>query len=65
MKLLIWQTRSKQGITLAELSKRTGISVGALSYYENGKRYPNMAQIELIAQALGTSITDLFESPYK
>lgn len=65
MKLLIWQARSKRGITLDELSRRTGISLGALSYYENGIRYPNMAQMELIAKALDTSITNLFESPYK
>ena len=65
MKLLIWQERSKKGMTLEELSKRTGISTGALSYYENGIRYPNMAQMELIAKVLDTSITNLFESPYK
>lgn len=65
MRLLIWQTRSKQGITLEKLSKHTGISIGALNNYENGIRYPNMAQMELIAKALDTSITNLFESPYK
>ena len=65
MELLIWQIRSKQGITLTELARRTGISKSALSNYENGTRYPNMAQIELIAAALNTSISNLYESPYK
>lgn len=65
MKLLIWQTRAEKGITLVELAEQTGISKSALSNYENNKRYPNMEQIELIAKALGTSISDLYDSPYK
>lgn len=65
MKLLIWQERTKKGITLRELSKRTGISKSALDNYENGIRCPNMNQIELIAKALDTSISNLYESPYK
>ncbi len=48
-----------------ELAEQTGISKSALSNYENNKRYPNMAQMELLAMALDTSITDLFDSPYK
>ena len=65
MKLLIWQERMKRGITLRELSKRTGISKSALDNYENGIRCPNMNQMELIAKALNTSISNLYESPYK
>lgn len=65
MKLLIWQERTKKGITLRELSKRTGISKSALDNYENGIRCPNMNQMELIAKALDTSISNLYESPYK
>lgn len=55
----------KKGITLRELSKRTGISKSALDNYENGIRCPNMNQIELIAKALNTSISNLYESQYK
>ena len=65
MKLLIWQARAEKGITLIELSEQTGISKSALSNYENNKRYPNMAQMELIAKALDTSIINLFDSQYK
>ena len=65
MKMLLWKTRSEKGITLVELAEQTGISKSALSNYENNKRYPNMAQMELLAKALDTSITDLFDSPYK
>ncbi len=55
----------EKGITLIELSEQTGISKSALSNYENNKRYPNMAQMELIAKALDTSIINLFDSQYK
>ena len=65
MELLIWQIRTEKSITLMELARRTGISKSALSNYENNKRYPNMAQMELIAKALDTSIINLFDSPYK
>lgn len=65
MKLLIWQERTKRGVTLRELSMRTGISKSALDNYENGIRCPNMNQMELIAKALNTSISNLYESPYK
>ena len=65
MKLLIWQERTKRGVTLRELSMRTGISKSALDNYENGIRYPNMNQMELIAKALDTSISNLYESQYK
>lgn len=65
MKLLIWQERTKRGVTLRELSMRTGISKSALDNYENGIRCPNMNQMELIAKALDTSISNLYESPYK
>lgn len=65
MKLLIWQERTKRGVTLRELSMRTGISKSALDNYENGIRCPNMNQMELIAKALDTSISNLYESQYK
>lgn len=65
MKILIWQARTKKGISLTELSRRTGISKGALDNYENELRSPTINQLEKIAKALGTSITNLFESPYK
>lgn len=65
MELLIWRERTKKGMTLRELSAKTGISKSALDNYENGVRSPNLNQLEMIAKALDTSITNLFESPYK
>ena len=65
MKLRIWEERTKKNISLAQLSMRTGISKGALDNYENGKRYQNIEQMERIAKALHTTISDLYESDYK
>ena len=52
-------------MTLTALASRTGISLGALFNYENGKRSPTLNQLEKIAIALNTTITELYESPYK
>ena len=65
MKIKIWEARQKNGISLKELERRTGISKSALNNYENGKRYPTLPQLELIAKALHTSISNLYESDYK
>lgn len=65
MKILIWEKRTEQNISLRQLSMRTDISKTALNSYENHTRYPNMMQMELIAKALHTTISDLYESPYK
>ena len=65
MVVKIWEVRSQKGISLRELERRTGISKSALNNYENGKRYPDLLQIEKIAIALNTSISNLYESDYK
>ena len=65
MTINIWKARTEKGISLMELSRRTGISKSALNNYENGKRQPNLLQLELIAKALDTSISNLYESEYK
>lgn len=61
----IWKIRTEKEITLTTLARKTGISRSALSNYENGKRYPTLNQLEKIAIALDTTITKLYESPYK
>lgn len=65
MKLRIWEERTKKNVSLTQLYMRTGISKGVLDNYENGKRYPNIEQMERIAKALHTTISDLYESDYK
>jgi DNA-binding XRE family transcriptional regulator len=60
-----WQARQDKNITLIELAKLTGLSKSTLNNIENGKTSPTLYELELIAKALGTKITKLFESEYK
>ena len=41
LKKNIKRIRKDKGITIQELSERTGISISSLSMYENGKRVPS------------------------
>lgn len=52
----IKDAREAQGLTLVELSKRTGIDVGSLSRYENGRRDPSFRRALLVARVLGVSL---------
>ena len=65
MVIKIWEARSSLGISLTELSRRTGISVSALWNYENGRRDQGIKTLEKIAKALNTSISNLYDSDYK
>lgn len=63
--MLLWKARVSRGITLVELSKRTGISKSTLNNFENQRTYPNVFQLEKIATALDCNISDLYESDHK
>ena len=65
MKILIWNVRTEKGYTLVELSKKSGIGKTTLNNFENGLTSPTHRQLEVIAQALDTKISALFESEYK
>ncbi len=65
MKILIWQARRGKKITLAELSKRSGLGKSTINNIENGKTSPTMVQMERIARALEMKISDLYESDCK
>lgn len=65
MKILTWQARNNKKVTLVKLSKMTGISKSTLNNIENEKVSPTIAELEAIAKALRTKITDLFDSDYK
>ena len=65
VKILIWNVRTEKGYTLVELSKKSGIGKTTLNNYENGLTSPTLRQLEVIAQALDTKISALFESEYK
>lgn len=53
--------RKQKKITLAEISKKTGISVGYLSHLENGTRNnPSIEIMNKIANALELSVAEVF-----
>ena len=57
------QIREKNGMTLEELSVKTGISVGYLSHLERGTRdNPSICVMDKIAYALGKSLLEVFFS---
>src|ERR1700759_5574396 len=49
--VLIRQARRNAGLSQAELSRRSGISVPVLSAYENGRRQPSVAALARIVDA--------------
>lgn len=65
MKILTWEARTNKGLTLMELSRKTGIGKSTLNNIENEKVSPTLFQLETIAIALDMKISDLFESEYK
>ncbi|MBO5485021.1 MAG: helix-turn-helix transcriptional regulator [Lachnospiraceae bacterium] len=64
MEVLIWQAREKQGISLEQLSKMTGISRSTLNNIENGKTDPSFPQLEKIAKFFNCKIGDIVKSDY-
>ena len=52
--------RHNRGLTLGELSERTGISVSMLSMVERGQANPTVGTLISVAAALGVEMTDLF-----
>ena len=55
------QIRKKKGITLTDLSKKTGISRGYLSHLENGSRKnPSIEIMDNISKNLGKSVSNVF-----
>ncbi|MBX5437156.1 MAG: helix-turn-helix domain-containing protein [Alicyclobacillaceae bacterium] len=55
----IAKLRKAHGWTQAELAKRARISASAVAMYETGRRVPDGAALERIAEALGVSAEEL------
>jgi len=55
--------RHARGLTLGELSERTGISVSMLSMVERGQANPTVGTLIAVASALGVEMADLFDPP--
>ncbi|MEZ4847968.1 MAG: XRE family transcriptional regulator [Bacteroidia bacterium] len=57
--LKVKHLRAQKGLSFAELSRETGISVSYLNEIEKGKKYPKADKIALLAKALGVSFDHL------
>jgi transcriptional regulator with XRE-family HTH domain len=55
--------RKRQGLTLKDLSARTGFSVSYLSQVERGKSAITLVSIKRIGEVLGLSMSELFAEP--
>ncbi|HKK98238.1 MAG TPA: helix-turn-helix transcriptional regulator, partial [Marivita sp.] len=53
--------RKQQGMTVADLSKTTGLSVGMLSKIENGNTSPSLTTLQTLADALSVPLTAFFK----
>ncbi len=58
----IHQLRLQHSLTLAEVSQRAGISRGMLSKIENGLSSTSLETLEQLANALGVTLSRLFQS---
>ena len=56
--------RRSKGMTLTELSEKTGLSASLLSQVENKKTSPSIATLRKIAMALEISIVHFFEGDH-
>ena len=52
--------RQQKGITVADLSKITGLSIGMLSKIENGLTSPSLTTLQTLAHALSVPLTAFF-----
>lgn len=59
---VVRRLRRVRGLTLAQLSERSGLSVPFLSQIENDRATPSLQSLSLIAQALDCRDTDLLDA---
>ncbi len=52
--------RHQSGMTIADLSNRTGLSIGMLSKIENGNTSPSLSTLQTLAHAMSVPLTSFF-----
>lgn len=55
--------RKACGLTQDQLAEKVGISAQAVSKWENGQTYPDIAVLPQLADIFGVSVDDLFSKP--
>jgi len=53
-------SRHQSGMTIADLSTRTGLSIGMLSKIENGNTSPSLSTLQSLAHAMSVPLTSFF-----
>lgn len=51
--------RKRRGVTLADLSKTTGLSIATIGNFETGARGIGAESLDKVAQALGVSVAEI------
>ena len=57
---LLNEWRTQKGLTLQQLADEVGVSAAFISQVENGKASPSIANLRILARALGHRVVDFF-----
>lgn len=65
LKILLDEIMYSKNLSVRQVSIMTGIPKSTIYDIMNGKKFPRMDIMEMIAAGLKMRISDLYESPYK
>ena len=57
------ELRRERGLSIRELASRSSLAINTLSLIENSKTSPSVSTLQLLAGALGITITSFFDMP--
>lgn len=63
MNVKLKEARKKKNMTQVELARRTGLNERTIQQYEGEERTPNVYMGQLLANALDSTIEDIFPLP--
>jgi transcriptional regulator with XRE-family HTH domain len=58
----IRERRAREGLTIADVAQRAGVSIGMLSKIENGQVSPSLESLNRLAHALGVPVGQFFRN---
>ena len=58
----IKECRQKAGITQEQLAEKLGVGQSTVAMWENGKNSPQSDKLPKLAEALGCTVNDLFNT---
>lgn len=58
---LLKSKRKEQNLTIAELSKKTGLSLVSINHFETGKTKPSLTSLNKLANGLGCDFEELYK----